>query len=94
MHDPAHILIVDDEQAIRAILRTGLEAEGYATSEAADRASLFRCLETEPVTLITLDLVLGDADGLALAREIRSKRNLPIVMNYRQGFADRPCHGA
>jgi two-component system OmpR family response regulator len=74
------ILIVDDEPAICSILRGGLEAEGYAVSEAGSKAELVHCLETTPIDLITLDLNLGGEDGLQLAREVRAQRNMPIIM--------------
>ena len=41
----AHILVVDDEAEVRALLRTGLEREGFAVSEAKDGASLMAVLE-------------------------------------------------
>jgi two-component system OmpR family response regulator len=80
MSSAIHILIVDDEPEIRSILRQGLEAEGYAVSEAGSKAALIRQLESGPVDLITLDLSLGPEDGLELAREIRARRNVPIIM--------------
>ena len=82
---PIHILVVDDEAALRAILREAFEAEGFAVSEARDKAALLRSLETEPVDLITLDLGLGREDGLELARQIRAMRNVPIVMITGRG---------
>lgn len=77
---PIHILVVDDEAEVRALLRSGLELEGYAVSEAKDGAELIAALEKRPVDLITLDLRLGDQDGFAFARQVRSKHNVPIVM--------------
>jgi len=78
--DPPHILVVDDEPALREILRRGLEAEGFVVVEAANKAALFRCLSVHPIKLITLDLGLGQQDGLALALEIRAAHNVPIIM--------------
>jgi DNA-binding response OmpR family regulator len=52
---PIRILVVDDEAALCAILREAFEAEGFVVSEARDKATLFRSLETESVNLITLD---------------------------------------
>ena len=75
-----HILIVDDEDQVRTLLRARLEKEGFAVSEARDAAELRSQLEGGPVSLITLDLTLGRDDGLALAREIRAKFNVPIIM--------------
>lgn len=74
------ILVVDDDPAIRSVLRNGLEAERWEVAEAADRASMIDCLEKLNVDLITLDLALGADDGLAMARELRKRWNIPILM--------------
>jgi DNA-binding response OmpR family regulator len=77
---PVRILIVDDEEQIRTLLRTFLTKEGYAVSEASNSAQTRAILESTPVDLMTLDLNLGGEDGLALARELRAKRDIPIIM--------------
>ena len=82
---PAHILIVDDEAEVRRLLEAGLKAEGYAVSEAADGAGLLAILEKKPVDLITLDVRLGGEDGFNLAREVRAKNNVPIIMISGKG---------
>jgi len=82
---PAHILVVDDEPEVRRLLEAGLKAEGYAVSEAADGAGLLAILEKKPVDLITLDLRLGGEDGFNLAREVRAKNNVPIIMISGKG---------
>ena len=70
--NPIQVLVVDDEPGVRSVLRRGLEAEGYAVSEAGSMTALLRRLDEAPsVSLITLDLMLGDEDGLSLARQIR-----------------------
>lgn len=78
--DRPHVLVVDDEPELREILRRGLETEGFVVIEAANKAALFRCLGGHPIKLITLDLGLGQQDGLALALEIRASHNVPIIM--------------
>ena len=75
-----HILVVDDDPQIRALLRGRFEKEGFRVSEAPDSAGLRASLLASPVNLITLDLTLGYEDGLALAREIRAERNVPIII--------------
>ena len=80
MTRPTRILVVDDEPAVREVLRQGLEGAGFAVLEAEDKAEMFRALEDEQIDLITLDLGLGDSDGLELARQVRAARNIPIVM--------------
>ncbi len=82
---PTHILVVDDEAEVRTLLRAALEPEGYAVSEAENGARLMQLLETKPVDLITLDLRLGGEDGFTLAREIRARHNVPIVMISGKG---------
>jgi two-component system OmpR family response regulator len=82
---PAHIQIVDDEAEVRRLLEAGLKAEGYAVSEAADGAALLAVLEEKPVDLITLDVRLGGEDGFNLAREVRARNNVPIIMISGKG---------
>jgi two-component system OmpR family response regulator len=82
---PAHILIVDDEAEVRRLLEAGLKAEGYAVSEAADGPSLLAVLERKAVDLITLDVRLGGEDGFNLAREVRARNNVPIIMISGKG---------
>lgn len=79
------ILVVDDEPEIRALLRKCFEREGFHVAEAKDGTELRRSLERHPVSLITLDLTLGGEDGLELAREVRAKCNVPIVMITGKG---------
>ena len=74
------ILVVDDEPKIRKLLKLGLLSEGYQVFEAWDRATMFACLEAHEISLVTLDLNLGDEDGLALAREMRGTWNIPVIM--------------
>ena len=78
--DKATILVVDDESEVRRVLRAGLEGEGWSVLEARNRAELFAALDGNHVDLVTLDLMLGQEDGLDLARELRMQRNVPILM--------------
>lgn len=74
------VLIVDDEPAVRAVLRNGLESEGWRVFEAWDRESLFASIRDHFIDVITLDLQLAEEDGLDLALELRSRKNIPILM--------------
>ena len=82
---PFHVVIVDDEVEVRRLLRAGLEPEGYTVSEAADGTGLMAILDKKHVDLITLDLRLGGEDGFNLAREVRAKHNVPIIMISGKG---------
>src|SRR5262249_35644358 len=80
-----HILIVDDDPQVRALLRRCFDREGYAVSEAKDGGEGRAQLDRHRVSLITLDLTLGTENGLDLAREIRKAYNVPIVMLTGKG---------
>ncbi|AHB48340.1 chemotaxis protein CheY [Hyphomicrobium nitrativorans NL23] len=81
------ILIVDDEPEIRALLRAGFEAEEFGVLEAGNSAEAEAHLASQPVALMTLDLKLGGEDGLKLARDLRARRNTPIIMITGKGDA-------
>jgi two-component system, OmpR family, response regulator len=80
-----HILVVDDDPAVRALLRDCLEPEGFRVSEAANSAAMHALLSAGHIDLVTLDLMLGGENGLNLARDIRSHHEIPIVMITGKG---------
>ena len=74
------ILVVDDEQAIREMLVTNLEKEGYETLEAGDGITAINiALEKHP-NLILLDIMLPKMDGLSVCKRIKNSYNVPILM--------------
>jgi DNA-binding response OmpR family regulator len=79
------ILVVDDEEPVRTLLRECFELEGYRVEEAGDAASALERIMDTPVQLVTLDLNLGGDNGLELARQIRGRCNAPIVMITGKG---------
>jgi len=74
------ILVVDDDPKIRNLLRNVLEDDGFGVSEAETAAETMRIIETSAISLITLDLNLGSDNGIELARQIRRKSQVPIIM--------------
>lgn len=75
------ILVIDDEQPIRRLLRVGLAAEGYAVAEAADARSAAVALAEEKPALIVLDLGLPDIQGHDLLEKWRQEGiDLPIII--------------
>ncbi len=76
----ALVLIVDDEPAIRRLLRTGLAAGGYRTIEAETAAEAIAMAGGESPDLILLDLGLPDMEGIDLVRTIRAGSAVPIVV--------------
>jgi DNA-binding response OmpR family regulator len=80
-----HILVVDDEARIRTMLRRYLEGEGFRISEAADGLAMRNVIESGPVDLVLLDLMMPGEDGLSLARYIRQHSQTPIIMLTGKG---------
>src|SRR5262249_13303422 len=78
--DLATILVVDDEPAIRRVLRSGLGVQGYSIVEADNAAPARPALSPETPDLVILHLGLPDADGLDLIREIREGSRVPIIV--------------
>ena len=75
----AHILVVDDDQRIRQMLSRYFDQEGYRVSVAADGSAL-RAQLTDSIDVILLDVVMPGEDGVTLAREIRAKSDVGIIM--------------
>ncbi|MGQ7844280.1 response regulator transcription factor [Granulosicoccus sp. 3-233] len=76
----AKILVVDDDFRIRDLLRTSLEAEGFAVAEAATSEELYECLASGEIDLITMDVLLDRENGLDLVRDIRRHSEIPIIL--------------
>jgi two-component system KDP operon response regulator KdpE len=74
------VLIVDDEPAIRRLLRTSLNAQGYRTVEAATAAEALASIARDRPDVAILDLGLPDRDGLDVIRTVRASNPLPIVV--------------
>jgi len=74
------VLIVDDEKPIVEILKYNLEKEGYRVVTAFDGEEALKMVETENPDVIVLDIMLPKKDGFTVCREIRSSRDIPIIM--------------
>ena len=78
---PAHVLVVDDEVAIRRFLRVSLKTQNYSVSEAATGSQALDSIRREPPDLLILDLGLPDRNGLLLIRQLRDAGSaLPIIV--------------
>jgi two-component system, OmpR family, KDP operon response regulator KdpE len=82
---PAKVLVIDDERAIRKLLRTGLSTQGYDILEAPDGKTALDLLADRP-DLVILDLGLPDIKGLDLLKTIRTRNeSVPIVVLSSRG---------
>ena len=75
-----HILIVDDDAAIRTLLTEYLAENGLRVSVAQTSAAMSAILAESAIDLVVLDLRLGGEDGLAIARRLRNESAIPIIM--------------
>jgi putative two-component system response regulator len=69
---PETLLVVDDEAAIRRLLRQKLSAEGYRCEEAGDPEQVLPMLDTNPIALVVLDIKMPGKTGIELLPEIKS----------------------
>lgn len=77
----AHVLIIDDEEAMRDSCQRILDKIEIRVSAAPDGAAGLRLLEREPCDLLLLDLILPGENGLALLRQIRQNHpHLPVII--------------
>ncbi|MDJ0612711.1 MAG: winged helix-turn-helix domain-containing protein [Rhizobiaceae bacterium] len=79
------ILVVDDDQQIRRLLRNCFEPEGYLVFEAENSAETEKCLAENDIDLITLDLNLGPENGLTIASVLKAKSDIPIIIVTGKG---------
>lgn len=81
----AHLLVVDDEEKIRTLIRKYAEFEGHTVTEAANgMEALDRCRQTT-FDLIIMDVMMPVLDGLSACREIRKKLDTPIIVLSARG---------
>jgi two-component system, OmpR family, response regulator len=75
-----HILIVDDDASIRALLTEYLTENGLRVSSAGTGAEMTAILAEAAIDLVVLDLRLAGEDGMAIARTLRADSAIPIIM--------------
>jgi DNA-binding response OmpR family regulator len=78
--DRTRILVVDDDQDIRQLLRALLERAGYVVDEAEDGRAALRILFTTPPALVILDVTMPDMDGYETLERIRDLSEVPVLM--------------
>jgi len=89
--DRPHVLVVDDDRAVRESLRRSLEFNGYAVSLAGDGAEALASIAGKPPDALVMDLMMPRLDGIEATRALRTAGNdLPIlVLTARDSVGDR-----
>lgn len=79
------LLVVDDEENIRAIIRKYAEFSGYSVTEAGDGMEAVRLCRDDQFDLIIMDIMMPELDGFSACREIRKFTDTPILMLSARG---------
>ena len=80
-HTKATILLVEDEELLRAGVQEVLEIQGYKVITAPDGEQALACLAAEPIDLIITDLVMPKMDGIDFVKQLREiKPDLPVIV--------------
>ena len=79
------ILIVDDEEMIRNVLREYVEFEGNEAFEAADGMEAVRACRDNDYDLIIMDVMMPHLDGFSAVKEIKKTKDIPVIMLSARG---------
>lgn len=79
------LLVVDDEENIRALIRKYAEFSGYGVTEAADGMQAVELCRSRGFDLIIMDIMMPELDGFSACREIRRITDTPILMLSARG---------
>lgn len=82
---PARVLVVDDDPALRGLLRDYLGVSGFQVDEADGGEQMRQRMAAALPDVVVLDIMLPGEDGLSLARALRRDSNLPILMLSARG---------
>ena len=88
------ILVVDDEDRIRKLVRDFLTREGYEVIEASDGEEALNQFDTNPdLKLVILDVMMPKMDGFEVAKRIRKTSKMPIIMLTAKADEDDELQG-
>ena len=79
------ILIVDDEEMIREVLREYVEFEGNEAFEAADGMEAVRLCNENDYDLVLMDVMMPHLDGFSAVKEIKKHKDVPVIMLSARG---------
>lgn len=80
MTGQSRVLVVDDDDTVREVLRRYLTRDGHEVIEAADGITGLNLVRSQQPDLLVLDLMLPGMDGLDVCREIRRTSTMPVIM--------------
>ncbi|KMY55370.1 transcriptional regulator [Bacillus sp. FJAT-27231] len=87
------IMIIDDEAAMRQLVRTFLEKEGYTVLEAANGIDALSTIEKQLPDLLIVDVMMPYMDGFAFTKEVKRNYDLPLIFLSAKGEEWDKIHG-
>lgn len=88
-----NLLVADDEEKIRLLIKKYAEYEGHRVTEAKTGMEAVELCRSEEFDLVVLDIMMPELDGFSAAREIRKLSNVPILMLSARGEEYDRIHG-
>lgn len=74
------LLIVEDDELVQSLMGAFLRRDGFDVSLATTGREMLAAIDSEHIDMVLLDLNLPDEDGLSLARQVRARSSLPIIV--------------
>ena len=74
------ILIVDDEEKIRELIKKYLDFQGYESKMAVNGMEAVEMLKNEKFDIIIMDVMMPELDGFSAVKEIRKRSDTPVIM--------------
>ena len=87
------LLIVDDEEMIRMLIKKYAEFEGYEVFEAKNGLECIEMVRNNDYDVIIMDVMIPELDGFSAAKEIRKIKNIPIIILSARGEEYDRIHG-
>ena len=87
------LLIVDDEARIRSLIVKYASFEGYNAEEAENGMQAIEMCRAKNYDLIIMDVMMPELDGFSAVREIRTEKNIPVIMLSARGEEYDRIHG-
>ena len=93
VNDPVHILVVDDDDRIRTLLKEFLNESKYIISTANDALQASEKIKIFKFDLIVLDVMMPGKSGYDLTKEIKKEFNIPIILLTAKGEVENRIKG-
>lgn len=91
--DNAHLLVIDDDERLRALLQRYLTGNGFRVSTAADAAEARTLMKSMAFDLLIVDVMMPGETGLEFTRSVRANSQVPILMLTARGEAEHRIEG-